>query len=82
MSATERLAAEGVLVLAPAGLVSSLLAKVETARALWRTDPHALANLPLVLGAVHLIAIDEGLTYDKRLIDVAAAAGLPTASPC
>jgi hypothetical protein len=31
---------------------------------------------------VHLIAIDEGLTYDKRLIDVAAAAGLPTASPC
>jgi predicted nucleic acid-binding protein len=96
--------------------VSSLLARVETARALWRTDPPALANLPLVLGAVHLIAIDESLcaaaaghqdpgmrsldaihlatavivgsaltsfvTYDKRMITAAAAAGLPTASPC
>jgi len=97
-------------------LVSSLLARVETARALWRTDPTALANLPLVLGAVHLIAMDESLcataagyqdpglrsldaihlataavvgsaltsfvTYDRRLMAIASAAGLPTASPC
>lgn len=42
-------------------LVSSLLARVETARALWRTDPPALVNVPLVLGAVHLIAMDESV---------------------
>ncbi len=97
-------------------LVSSLLARVETARALRRTDPPALANLPLVLGAIHLIAVDESVcaaaaayedpllrsldaihlataavvgaalisfvSYDRRVMTAAEAAGLPTASPC
>jgi uncharacterized protein len=39
-------------------LVSSLLAHVESARALRRTDAAALVNLPLVLGAINMIAID------------------------
>lgn len=42
-------------------LVSSLLARVEAARALRRTDPPALANLPLVLAAVNLIPMDESV---------------------
>jgi predicted nucleic acid-binding protein len=42
-------------------LVSSTLARVECARALRRVDPGALANLPLVLGAINFIAMDDGV---------------------
>jgi hypothetical protein len=42
-------------------LVSSLLARVESARALHRTDPAALVNLPAVFASVNLIMMSESI---------------------
>lgn len=66
-------------------LVSSLLTRIEAARALWRYDPPALANLPLVLGAVDLIPMDEGLcaaaaAYQEPLLRSLDAIHLATAA--
>jgi uncharacterized protein len=66
-------------------LVSSLLARVETARALRRTDQPALSNLPLVLGAINLIAIDESVcaaaaAYQDPLLRSLDAIHLATAA--
>ncbi len=66
-------------------LVSSMLARVETARALRRTDPAALVNLPLVLGAINFIAIDEGVcaaaaAYPEPLLRSLDAIHLATAA--
>jgi uncharacterized protein len=66
-------------------LVSSLLARVETARALRRTDPAALANVPLVLGAINLVAIDESVcaaaaAYEDPLLRSLDAIHLATAA--
>ena len=39
--------------------ISSVLARIEAARALLRVDPRSLANLPLVLAGMATMAIDE-----------------------
>jgi uncharacterized protein len=66
-------------------LVSSLLARVETARALHRTDPEAVASLPAVVGSINLIAISEtacatAAAYPDRLLRSLDAIHLATAA--
>jgi uncharacterized protein len=48
----------------PAGTIriSSTLVRVESARALLRVDPQSLANLPLVLAGLAVMAIDDPVT--------------------
>jgi len=97
-------------------LVSSTLAEVELPRALLRTEPELLADVPALLGRIARYEIDDVVrstaasyptpdlrsldaihlataqavfgrqltsfvTYDKRLLACAEAAGLPTQSP-
>jgi uncharacterized protein len=100
---------------AETGWISSILAEVESFRALARYAPGAVSRLPAVLDQIDLIELEpririlaravepatvrsldaihlgtaqhfrSGLTsfvtYDKRLLDAAAAAGLPVDSP-
>jgi uncharacterized protein len=100
---------------AETGWISSILAEVESFRALARYAPGAVSRLPAVLDQIDLIDLDpririlaravepatmrsldaihlgtaqhfrSGLTSfvtcDKRLLDAAAAAGLPVDSP-
>ncbi len=100
---------------AETGWISSVLAEIESFRALARYAPDAVARLPAVLDQIDLIdlgphirilaqtarpatvrslaAIHLGtalrarpglisfVTYDKRLLDAASAAGLPVDSP-
>lgn len=49
------------LALAPPGTVrvSSVLVRIETARALLRADPPSLANLPIVVAGMAIMAIDD-----------------------
>ncbi len=42
-------------------LLSSLVARVETERALRRIDPPALPHVPLVLGGVNMVLIGESI---------------------
>ena len=100
---------------ADTGWISSVLAEIESFRALARYAPEAAARLPVVLDQIDLIGLDapvrilaqtvrpatvRGLdaihlgtalharqlvtsfvTYDKRLLDAALAAGLPAEAP-
>jgi uncharacterized protein len=100
---------------AETGWVSSVLAEIESFRALARYAPGAVSRLPAVLDQIQLIGLDPPIrilaqaarpatvgslnaihlgtalhargtltsfvTYDKRLLDAAAAAGLPVNSP-
>jgi predicted nucleic acid-binding protein len=97
------------------GWISSVLAEVESFRALARYAPEAAARLPAVLDQIDLIGLDAPVrilaqtvrpatvrsldaihlgtalrtrqvvtsfvTYDKRLLDAALAAGLPAEAP-
>jgi hypothetical protein len=97
------------------GWVSSVLAEVESFRALARHAPEAAARLPSVLDLINLVDLDPGIrtlaqavapasvrsldaihlatalrirsqlasfvTYDKRLADAAAIAGLTIDAP-
>jgi hypothetical protein len=97
------------------GWISSVLAEIESFRALARYAPEAAARLPAVLDQVDLIPLDPPvrilaqaprpatvrsldaihlgtalhtrhvltsfITYDKRLLDAALAAGLPAEAP-
>jgi uncharacterized protein len=42
-------------------LVTSLVARIETERALRRSDPAALPHLPLVLGGINMILIGDSI---------------------
>jgi len=42
-------------------LLSSLIARVETERALRRVDPAALPHLPLVLGGINMVLVGESI---------------------
>lgn len=100
---------------ADTGWVSSVLAEIESFRALARYAPEAAARLPAVLDQIDLIDLDPPVrilaqtvrpatvrsleavhlgtalrtrrsltsfvTYDKRLLDAALAAGLPAEAP-
>jgi uncharacterized protein len=100
---------------ADTGWISSVLAEIESFRALARYAPAAAARLPVVLDQIGLIALDAPVrilaetarpatgrsldaihlgtalhtrqvvtsfvTYDKRLLDAALAAGLPAEAP-
>jgi uncharacterized protein len=100
---------------AETGWISSVLAEIESFRALARYAPEAVSRLPAVLDQIDLIDLDPGIrilaqtakpatvrsldaihlgtalqarpglrsfvTYDKRLLDAASAAGLPVDSP-
>lgn len=100
---------------ADTGWVSSVLAEIESFRALARYAPKAAARLPAVLDQIDLIGLDAPvrilaqtvrpatvrsldavhlgtalhtrhvlssfITYDKRLLDAALAAGLPAEAP-
>jgi predicted nucleic acid-binding protein len=100
---------------ADTGWMSSVLAEIESFRALARYAPGAAARLPAVLDLIDLIPLDPPIrilaqtarpatvrsldaihlgtalharhrltsfiTYDKRLLDAATAAGLPTDAP-
>jgi predicted nucleic acid-binding protein len=95
--------------------ISSVLAEIESFRALARYAPEAVSRLPAVLDQIDLIDLDQPIrmlartvtpatvrsldaihlgtalrfrpsltsfvTYDKRLLDAAQAAGLPIDSP-
>ena len=97
------------------GWISSVLAEIESFRALARYAPEAAARLPAVLDQMDLIDLDPPvrilaqtvrpatvrsldaihlgaalhtgnvltsfITYDKRLLDAALAAGLPAEAP-
>jgi hypothetical protein len=97
------------------GWISSVLAEIESFRALARHAPEAAARLPAVLDQIDLIGLDPPVrilaqtvrpvtvrsldaihlgtalhsrqvltsfvTYDKRLLDAALAAGLPAEAP-
>jgi uncharacterized protein len=97
------------------GWISSVLAEIESFRALARYAPEAAARLPAVLDQIDLIGLDAPVrilaqtvrpatarsldaihlgtalrtrqvvtsfvTYDKRLLDAALAAGLPAEAP-
>jgi predicted nucleic acid-binding protein len=97
------------------GWISSVLAEIESFRALARYAPEAAARLPAVLDQMDLIGLDPSvrilaqtvrpatvrsldalhlgtalhtgnvltsfITYDKRLLDAALAAGLPAEAP-
>lgn len=100
---------------ADTGWISSVLAEIESFRALARYAPEAAARLPTVLDQIDLISVDPPvrilaqtvrpttvrsldaihlgtalhtshaltsfITYDKRLLDAALAAGLPAEAP-
>ena len=100
---------------ADTGWISSVLAEIESFRALARYAPEAAARLPAVLDQIDLIGMDAPIrilartvrpatvrsldaihlgtalharhvltsfiTYDKRLLDAALAAGLPAEAP-
>ncbi|MHB1431038.1 MAG: type II toxin-antitoxin system VapC family toxin [Streptosporangiaceae bacterium] len=100
---------------ADTGWISSVLAEIESFRALARYAPEAAARLPAVLDQIDLISLDPPvrilaqtvrpatvrsldaihlgtalhtshmltsfITYDKRLLDAALAAGLPAEAP-
>lgn len=100
---------------ADTGWISSVLAEIESFRALARHAPEAAARLPAVLDQIELIGLKSPIrmlaqtvrpvtvrsldaihlgtalhtrhvltsfvTYDKRLLDAASAAGLPVDSP-
>ena len=100
---------------ADTGWISSVLAEIESFRALARYAPEAAARLPAVLDQIDLIGLDSPIrslartvrpvtvrsldaihlgtalhtrqvltsfvTYDKRLLDAALAAGLPAEAP-
>jgi uncharacterized protein len=100
---------------ADTGWISSVLAEIESFRALARYAPEAAARLPAVLDQIHLVGLDAPVrilaqtarpatvrsldaihlgtalhtrqvvtsfvTYDKRLLDAALAAGLPAEAP-
>jgi uncharacterized protein len=100
---------------ADTGWISSVLAEIESFRALTRYAPEAAARLPAVLDQIDLIGLDAPVrilaqtvrpatvrsldaihlgtalhtrqlvtsfvTYDKRLLDAALAAGLPAEAP-
>jgi uncharacterized protein len=76
---------------AETGWISSVLVEIESFRALARYAPDAVARLPAVLDQIDLIDLGTALqarpglisfvTYDKRLLDAASAAGLPVDSP-
>jgi uncharacterized protein len=100
---------------ADTGWISSVLAEIESFRALARYAPEAAARLPAVLDQIDLIGLDSPVrilaqtvrpatvrsldaihlgtalhtrhtltsfvTYDKRLLDAALAAGLPAEAP-
>src|SRR6202042_3792300 len=100
---------------AETGWISSVLAEIESFRALARYAPEAVSRLPALLGQIDLIDLAQGIrilaravqpvtlrsldaihlgtalqsrpgltsfvTYDKRLLDAASAAGLPVDSP-
>ena len=100
---------------AETGWISSVLAEIESFRALARYAPEAVSRLPAVLDLIDLIDLDQRIrilartvqpvtvrsldaihlgtalqyrpgltsfvTYDKRLLDAARAAGLPVDSP-
>ncbi|MDR0343869.1 MAG: type II toxin-antitoxin system VapC family toxin [Nocardiopsaceae bacterium] len=100
---------------AETGWISSVLAEVESFRALARYAPESVARLPAVLDQIDLIdlgppvrilaqavrpatvrsldaihlgaalharhALTSFVTYDKRLLDAALAAGLPADAP-
>lgn len=100
---------------ADTGWISSVLAEVESFRALARYAPAAAVRLPVVLDHIDLIGLDSPVrilaqsvrlttvrsldaihlgtalhirheltsfvTYDKRLLDAALAAGLPAEAP-
>ena len=95
--------------------ISSVLAEIESFRALARSAPEAISRLPAVLDQIDLIPLEPSVrilaqtvkppavrsldaihlgtalharhqlssfvTYDKRLLDAAAAAGLPVVAP-
>jgi predicted nucleic acid-binding protein len=97
------------------GWISSVLAEIESFRALARYAPETAARLPAVLDQIDLIGLDvpvrtlaqtvrpvtvrsldaihlgtalrarqvvtSFVTYDKRLLDAALAAGLPAEAP-
>ncbi|WP_261553636.1 hypothetical protein [Frankia tisae] len=64
---------------------TSTLAEVEVTRAIRRTVPEALGHVPRVLDRMYRLDIDTQVeafvTYDKRLLEAARRADLPTASP-
>jgi uncharacterized protein len=100
---------------ADTGWISSVLAEIESFRALARYAPEAAVRLPVVLDHIDLIGLDSPVrilaqsvrpttvrsldaihlgtalhirheltsfvTYDKRLLDAALAAGLPAEAP-
>ena len=100
---------------ADTGWISSVLAEIESFRALARYAPEVASRLPTVLDQIDLIGLDAPvrslaqtvrpatvrsldaihlgtalhtrqvltsfITYDKRLLDVALAAGLPAEAP-
>jgi uncharacterized protein len=100
---------------ADTGWISSVLAEIESFRALARYAPEAATRLPAVLDQIDLIGLDAPVrilaqtvrpatvrsldaihlgtalhtrqvvtsfvTYDKRLLDAALAAGLPAEAP-
>jgi len=100
---------------ADTGWISSVLAEIESFRALARYAPDAVSRLPAVLDQIDLIGLSPPIqilaqtarpatvrsldaihlgtalharasltsfvTYDKRLLDAAQAAGLPADSP-
>ena len=100
---------------ADTGWISSVLAEIESFRALARYAPEAAARLPAVLDQIDLIGLEPPvriqaqsarpatvgsldaihlgtalhtrhvltsfITYDKRLLDAALAAGLPAEAP-
>jgi uncharacterized protein len=100
---------------ADTGWISSVLAEIESFRALARYAPEAAARLPAVLDQIDLIGLEPSvrilaqtvrpatvrsldaihlgtalhtrrvltsfITYDKRLLDAALAAGLPAEAP-
>jgi uncharacterized protein len=100
---------------AETGWISSVLAEIESFRALARYAPDAVGRLPAVLDQIDLIDLDPRIrilaqtarpatvrsldaihlgtalharpgltsfvTYDKRLLNAASAAGLPVDSP-
>ena len=100
---------------AETGWISSVLAEIESFRALARYAPEAVSRLPAVLDQIDLIELEPRIrilaravepatvrsvaaihlgtalqsrpgltsfvTYDRRLLDAARAAGLPVGSP-
>jgi predicted nucleic acid-binding protein len=69
---------------AETGWISSVLAEIESFRALARYDSVTIRSLDAIhLGTALTIrpSLTSFVTYDKRLLDAATAAGLPADSP-